>query len=174
MYLLQIIPYFPNWLLFVIIGLVVLATLLAFGDASGKSPLPSGSFSLPPHYMSSPNLNEDVENNSVLHTVKFETGENREFTFFLDVETRFHVELVRKLLDVGGVCHKMANLEDFLNSMRCHNNYKITLCRVILFTWHELIPEIKKVFIERFSEGVIFVDKNNKPFTDPYFNLVEL
>ncbi len=79
-------------------------------------------------------------------------------TFYMREETRNHLPLGRRLMKLQGIKEE---IEGYPLCMDHKGNYDFGLSKGLMFTWEEMLPEIKKVIQTYFkSKGneVEFVD----------------
>ncbi|MFA5131252.1 MAG: hypothetical protein WC467_02395 [Patescibacteria group bacterium] len=89
-------------------------------------------------------------------TVIVELVPNRHvLTFNLKVQTIKHLDLGRALFEINGISTQMAG-EPFPLCMDHKNTYDFNLEKGKAFSWDELLPEIKEVFVSHFPAGVKF------------------
>jgi hypothetical protein len=81
---------------------------------------------------------------------------NGTLQFNLRLETQHHLRLGTSLISINGIERPLAGSERFPLCMDHEKNYDFNLTKAKMFTWEELLPEIKKVFNDYFPAGVEF------------------
>lgn len=75
--------------------------------------------------------------------------------FNLKVETMYHVDLGKRLYNIVGIV-KDASSKQFPPCMDHEGVYSFILQKGDAFTWKELMPQVKEIFNDYFTGGVVF------------------